>query len=194
VTRPVPGTIMKAMIRVAVFVGVSAAFVLLTRRPFLAPRSHGFYRFFAFELLSGLVLLNVPYWFHEPFSVPQLASWVLLMVSAGLATEAFRLLLKVGKPAPGVGRDTDLWFEKTTMLVTTGIYRWIRHPMYASLIALGWGAFFKHPGWLGFGLAVGASSFLLATSVAEEQENLARFGAAYSSYLKVTKRFVPYVW
>lgn len=180
--------------RVAIFVAVSAALGLLTRRSFLVPRSHGFFRFFAFELLLGLVLMNAPYWFRDPFSFPQLVSWVLLIASAGLAIEAFRLFFTIGKPAPGVGPDTDLWFEKTTTLVTIRIYRLIRHPMYASLIGLGWGAFLKHPGWLGFGLAMGASGFLVATSVAEEQENLARFGAAYSTYLKVTKRFVPYLF
>ncbi len=182
------------MLRVAIFVAVSAAIGLLTRRSLFVPRSHGFYRFFAFELLLVLVLLNAPDWFRDPFSTFQLASWALLIASAGLAFEAFRLFLKVGKPEQGAGPDTDVWFEKTTTLVTTGIYRLIRHPMYASLMGLGWGAFLKHPGWLASGLALGASGFLIAASVAEERENLARFGVAYSAYLKVTKRFVPYVF
>lgn len=182
------------MVRVAIFIAASAAFALLTRRSLLVPRSHGFYRFFAFELLLALALLNVPNWFRDPFSTPQLASWAVLIASTGLAIEAFRLFLKVGKPARGVGHDTNVWFENTTTLVTIGIYRLIRHLMYASLMGLGWGSFLKHPGWLGFGLALGASGFLVATSVAEERENLARFGVPYSAYLKITKRFVPYVF
>jgi protein-S-isoprenylcysteine O-methyltransferase Ste14 len=182
-----------AMVRVAIFSAVSFAFGLLTRRSLLVPHSHGFYRFFAFELLVGLMLLNAPDWFRDPFSTPQLASWVLLIASTGLTIESFRLFLKVGKPARGVGHETNVWVENTTTLVTIGIYRWIRHPMYASLIGLGWGVFLKHPGWLGFGLALGTTGCLVATSVAEERENLTRFGAAYSSYLKNTKRFVPYV-
>ena len=104
-----PEAIIKAtMVRVAIFVAVSAAFGLLTPRSFSVPRSHGFYRFFAFELLSGLVLLNAPYWFRDPFSVPQLGSWVLLIASTGLAIEAFRLFFKVGKPAHGAGDETNL--------------------------------------------------------------------------------------
>ncbi len=182
------------MVRVAIFIAVSAAFGLLTRRSLLVPRCHGFYRFFAFELLVALVLLNAPDWFRDPFSAHQLASWVLLISSTGLALEAFLQFLKVGKPEHGVGADTDVWFENTTTLVATGIYRLIRHPMYASLIGLGWGAFLKHPGWLGTGLALGTSVFLVATPVAEERENLARFGAAYSTYLKTTKRFIPYMF
>ena len=182
------------MVRVAIFVAASAAFALLTWRSLLVPRSHGFYRFFALELLFALILLNAPNWFRDPFSTTQLASWVVLIASTGLAIEAFRLFWNVGKPVCGAGHDTDVWFERTTTLVAVGIYRWIRHPMYASLMGVGWGSFLKRPDPLGFALALGVSGFLVATSVAEERENIARFGGAYSAYMKVTKRFVPYVF
>ena len=167
------------MVRVAIFIAASTALALLSRRSLPAPRCHGFYRFFAFELLLTLVLLNAPNWFRDPFSTSQLASWALLIVSTGLAIVAFRLFFKVGKPAHGASDETNLWFENTTTLIATGVYRRIRHPMYASLMGLGWGAFLKHPGWLGFGLALGASGFLVATSVTEERENVVRFGVPY---------------
>jgi len=182
------------MLRVAIFVAVSATLALWTRRSLLVPRSHGFYRFFAFELLLVLVLLNAPGWFREPLSMHQLASWAVLGASTGLAMEAFRLILKVGRPATGAAPGTNVWFENTTTLVGVGIYRFIRHPMYASLMGLGWGAFLKHPGGLGLALALAASGCLVATSVAEERENLARFGPAYLAYMKTTRRFVPYLF
>ena len=34
-------------------------------------------------------------------------------------------------------------FEKTTRLIDTGVYRHIRHPLYASLIYLTWGNLFQ---------------------------------------------------
>ena len=43
-------------------------------------------------------------------------------------------------------------------------------------------------------LTVGASGFLLATAMAEERENLLRFGTAYADYIKRTRRFVPFVF
>jgi protein-S-isoprenylcysteine O-methyltransferase Ste14 len=158
-------------------------------------RSHGFYRFFAFELLSALVLLNVPVWFRDPLSVRQLVSWFLGAVSIGLAIEGFRLLRVIGRPAPMAARSTNLSFENTTTLVTVGAYRLIRHPLYASLLALAWCAYLKDP-WAitGVVLAAGASGFLIATAVAEERENLARFGAPYAAYMKRTRRFVPFVF
>ena len=178
--------------RIAIFFAASAAIVRLSWRSLRDPRSHGFYRFFAFELLSALILLNVPMWFRDPLSARQLVSWFLGAISIGLAIEGFRLLRVIGRPAPTAARSTNLPFENTTMLVTVGAYRLIRHPMYASLLALVWCAYLKNPFAIGgIVLALCASGFLIATAVTEERENLATFGAAYADYMKHTRRFVP---
>ena len=179
----------------AIFLVASAAIVLLSWRPLRDLRSHGFYRFFAFELLAALILVNVPMWFRDPLSARQLVSWLLGAVSIGLAIEGFRLLHAIGKPAPVAARSTNLAFENTTTLVTVGAYRWIRHPLYASLLAMAWCAYLKDPFAIGgIALALGASGFLVATAVAEERENLASFGAAYAAYMKRTRRFVPFLF
>jgi len=184
----------ETLIRVAIFSAASAAIVLLSWRSRGNLRSHGFYRFFAFEFLSALVLLNVPMWFRDPLSGRQLVSWFLGAVSIGLAIEGFRLLRVIGRPAPTAARSNNLSFENTTTLVTVGAYRWIRHPLYASLLALVWCAYLKNPFAIGgIVLALCASGFLIATAVAEERENLASFGAAYASYMKQTRRFVPFL-
>ena len=183
------------IVRVAVFLLASGAIIRLSWRPLKDRRSHGFYRFFAFELLSGLVLLNVPVWFHDPLSARQLVSWALGAASIGLAIEGFRLLRLVGRPSPASSQGTNLDFENTTTLVTTGVYGFIRHPMYASLLALVWCAQLKNPLAISsVVLAVSASGFLIATSVAEERENLVRFGAAYAAYRERTRRFVPFMF
>ena len=109
--------------------------------------------------------------------------------------EGFRLLRVLGRPARTAARSANLSFENTTTLVTVGAYRWIRHPLYASLLALVWCAYLKDPLAIGgIVLAVGASGFLTATAVAEERENLASFGAPYAAYMKRTRRFVPFVF
>jgi protein-S-isoprenylcysteine O-methyltransferase Ste14 len=182
-------------IRVGIFFAASAAIIQLSWRSLRDLRSHGFYRFFAFELLSALILLNVPMWFRNPLSARQLVSWFLGAASIGLAIEGFRLLRLIGRPVRTAARSTNLPFENTTTLVTVGAYRFIRHPLYTSLLALVWCAYLKNPLAIGgIVLALGASGFLIATSVAEERENLVSFGAGYAAYLKRTRRFVPFLF
>src|ERR1035437_5108997 len=183
------------MLRAILFVAASAALLPLSWRSLRDLRTHGFYRFFAFELLLALILKNAPLWFRDPLSPRQLAAWLLGAVSIGLAIEGFRLLRVIGRPAQTAAKSANLPFENTTTLVTVGAYRWIRHPLYASLLVLAWGAWLKDP--LGAGsvaLTMGATAFLLATAIAEERENLKRFGAAYADYCKRTRRFIPFLF
>ena len=77
--------------------------------------------------------------------------------------------------------------------MTTGIYGYIRHPMYSSLLLLAWGIFFKAPSWPGIVLAAMATGSLVATAKAEERENVRFFGPSYESYMKRTKMFIPFV-
>jgi len=183
------------MWRGGIFLAASVVFTWLSWRSLSDWRAHGFYRFFAFELLSALILRNVPIWFRDPLSARQLVSWFLGAASIGLAIEGFRLLRLIGRPRPSAARGTNLAFENTTALVAVGAYRYIRHPLYASLLALVWAACLKDPSAIaGMALALGASGFLIATSIAEERENLARFGASYADYMKRTRRFVPFLF
>ena len=183
------------MLRVALFFAASAAILPLSWRSLRDLRTHGFYRFFAFELLLALILLNAPMWFRNPLSARQLTAWFLGAASIGLAIEGFRLLRVIGRPRPTAAQSANLPFENTTTLVKVGAYRWIRHPLYASLLALAWSAYLKDSlGGGSIGLTLGASGFLVATAIAEERENLKRFGAAYSDYMKSTRRFIPFLF
>lgn len=177
-----------------VFLGFSIGIVLLSWRSFRDRRSHGFYRFFAFEAILALILLNIEFWFRQPFSARQILSWLLLLLSLFLAVHGFTLLRRIGKPNAAIQDPRRLNIEKTTQLVKVGAYRYIRHPLYASLLCLAWGVFLKHPALLGAGLGVIATLALYATARAEEAENLAQFGAEYTEYIKQTKMFIPYVF
>jgi protein-S-isoprenylcysteine O-methyltransferase Ste14 len=77
--------------------------------------------------------------------------------------------------------------------VTTGIYHYIRHPLYSSLLFLTWGIFFKAPAGLGLLLAMAATGCLVATARADEAECLRFFGPVYQAYMKQSKMFVPFV-
>ena len=63
------------MLRVILFFAASAAILPLSWRSLKDLRTHGFYRFFAFELLLGLILLNAPSVVARPVLVRQLVSY-----------------------------------------------------------------------------------------------------------------------
>ncbi|MBN1253651.1 MAG: isoprenylcysteine carboxylmethyltransferase family protein [Deltaproteobacteria bacterium] len=173
------------MIRLIIFFGIPIGFFAWSW-PFLRnPRSHGFFRFFAFESIVALILLNVGQWFQNPLAAHQIVSWVLLGVSLVMAIVGFYLLSKVGKPK-------DYNIEDTTALVKVGAYRYIRHPLYSSIFFMGWGVFFKDPSILGIILVVATSTFITATAKIEEMENLRKFGTEYADYMKGTKMFIPF--
>lgn len=174
------------MYGLVLFVLGSLGALYLARVSARAGFRHGLARFFAFEAILGLTALNLRFWFDDPFSTRQLASWGLLVLSALLAVHSFHLL---GRSGEAQGE-----FEQTTVLVTSGAYRYIRHPMYASLLYFSLGAFFKHITLLTFGLVLAAFVFLYVTARVEEGENLERFGEAYGKYMRGTKMFVPYLF
>jgi protein-S-isoprenylcysteine O-methyltransferase Ste14 len=180
-------------VALALFVGLSLPLVAVSWRSLRRPRSHGFPRFFAFEAIVALVILNAGVWFADALAPRQLLSWLLLAASALLAIHGFVVLRTAGRPARRGAADATLAFENTSVLVTRGAYRWIRHPLYASLLLLAWGAALKRVGPASIGLAVAASLCLVATAKADERECLGRFGDAYRAYMARTRMFVPYL-
>jgi protein-S-isoprenylcysteine O-methyltransferase Ste14 len=172
----------------------TVALVLLSRRCLFQPRTHGFYRFFAFESILLLLAINIQYWFADPLSGLQIASWILLFFSAFLAAHAFWLFHSVGQPSRSPAAGPDLPFEQTTRLVTIGAYRYIRHPMYASLLCLAWGIFLKHVTLSTTILVILASLALYVTARVEENENIKHFGQSYLQFIEKTKRFIPFLW
>jgi protein-S-isoprenylcysteine O-methyltransferase Ste14 len=157
-------------------------------------QSHGVPRLFAFEGILVLVLLNWRSWFSSPWSPVHLVSWLLLLASIVLVVNGFLLLRRLGQATPPPADSHLHGFEHTSALVVTGAYRFIRHPLYASLLYLAWGAALKTASLPSLGLAVVTSFFLWATGRREERENIGRFGDAYREYMRGTRRFIPWIW
>jgi len=78
-------------------------------------------------------------------------------------------------------------------LVTTGPYRWIRHPMYAALLVAGAGlaAGYASP-WRWVALA--ALAAVLAAKARREERGMAAAHPGYAAYAARTKRIVPWIW
>ncbi len=172
---------------IMVFFLATLAFAYYTwRYAILTPRRQGPYRFVAFEGITAVVLLNWREWFVDPFGPVQIVSFTALAISAYLALASYAMLKIIGKP--------EGHFEYTTELVTTNLYRYIRHPMYGSLLFFAIGAWLKQPLYwpaaLIFAVVVVA---LFMTTRAEEEDMKQAFGQRYVDYMKTTARFIPFV-
>jgi protein-S-isoprenylcysteine O-methyltransferase Ste14 len=181
------------LIRLSLFALGSVVSLVVSWRALFNIRSHGFFRFVAWEAILGLIALNLPWWFDEPLAIRQLFSWTLLVLTLivlwpGVA-QLQRSRTATDRP------DSDLYeLERTGQLITTGIYRYVRHPIYSSLLYLAGGAFLKHISWPTAVVLVVAVASLIATAVAEERECVRYFGAEYRTYMKQTRRFIPFIF
>jgi protein-S-isoprenylcysteine O-methyltransferase Ste14 len=158
------------------------------------PASHGFYRFFAFELLLLLIIIVAPDWFADPLSPYQQISWFVLIISLMLIVHSTTLLIVVGLPRGSRPGSPNLPFENTTRMVIAGIFHFIRHPMYTSVILLNLGVFLKSPSRVTAGIGFMATVFLYLAARVEEKGNVAYFGSEYLNYMKKTKMFIPFLF
>lgn len=148
-------------------------------------RYHGIARFFAFESVLILVLLNLKVWFLTPFSILQILSWVLLIFSAYIAIAGYLTLKRKGEP--------DSNFENTSMLVKSGLYGYIRHPLYLSIFLLGTGVMLKHVDPIRLTLGAINLIAIYITARIEEREMIEKFGDEYRAYMKESKMFIPFL-
>jgi protein-S-isoprenylcysteine O-methyltransferase Ste14 len=91
--------------------------------------------------------------------------------------------------------SVTLELRENHRLVTEGVYRHVRHPMYAALFLYSIGQALVVPNWV-----VGPSYFvtfgiLFALRIgAEERMMLETFGDEYAAYIARTKLLVPGIW
>ena len=159
----------------------------------MKPKSHGFYRFFAWIDIVALIVINSEMWFDNPLALKQIISWTLLAIAIFMVIEGVALLQGIGRPDKNRLDDSLLGMEKTTRLVVVGLYKYVRHPLYSSLLFLAWGVFFKSI-TVYTAILVGLATLgLVLTARIEERENRAYFGSAYQEYMKKTRMFIPYI-
>jgi protein-S-isoprenylcysteine O-methyltransferase Ste14 len=167
--------------------------VIISKKSLRSFKYHGFYRFFVFEFTLVLILLNIPNWFDYPFSLQQIVSWILLIYSGLLLIQSIYFFQKYGGLKQERGNTANLEFENTTSLIQEGIYKYIRHPMYGSLLFLDVGAMLKDISALTISLTAAAIIFVVLTAKIEERENIKFFGSDYEYYMKRTKMFIPHI-
>jgi protein-S-isoprenylcysteine O-methyltransferase Ste14 len=122
-----------------------------------------------------------------------LQPWRLLAGATGIALGL--LLFRRAHADLGTNWSITLEIRQGHRLVTGGVYRHVRHPMYSSLLLYGIGQWLALPNHV-----AGPSYFvpiLLLTAhriTSEERMMRERFGEQYAAYAGTTKRLLPGVW
>lgn len=175
------------------FLAGSAPLVWLCRRQLINPSCHGFYRFFAFECLLALALINLRPTELALLTPLGIASGACMLCSLAAVLTGLKQLHAAGT-AERTDAPENFAFENTQVLVTGGIYRFVRHPMYSSLLLLGAGLFLQKPSAIAALLGLMAWGFVWLTARTEEKENLAFFGEPYQQYRHQSKMLVPFMF
>jgi len=95
----------------------------------------------------------------------------------------------------GTNWSITLEVREKHQLVTHGIYRWVRHPMYLALLIYSAGQALVVPNWLvapSYGVAM---ALLIALRMGREERMMReQFGKDYEAYQATTKRLIPGIW
>lgn len=135
-------------------------------------------------LLAYLIEPSWVAWSSVP--LPTWARWVgvaLAIPTAGLLIWTFRSLGKNITDTVVTRRDHKL--------VTTGPYRWIRHPFYVSFVLAVITGSLVAANWFFFACGVAAFVMLAIRMRIEEAKLIERFGDDYRQYMKKTGAFFP---
>lgn len=185
--------IIKNLERLIFFGLLSIPVIVISWRTLFNVKSHGFYRFFSWECIIWLFVTNYTFWFYNPFGVKQIFSWIFLLLSGYLIIAGVILMKKMGKPGENREEKTLYKLEKTSILIDIGIFKYIRHPLYSSLLFFTWGILLKNVTVSLLFVALLSTAFLYLTAIFEEKECIKCFGKKYSEYMKRSKRFIPFI-
>ncbi len=141
------------------------------------------YVWFAFQSVVFVAMLAAPVVQRQ--RVPWIVRLLGVMLISGGGSVA-------GAGYKALGRSHSPWSTPVAggRLITTGIYRWVRHPIYVGWCIAAVGVALLTGSTLGLGVAAVLGAFYDLRSRAEERLLAERY-AAYAAYVRSSSRFVP---
>ena len=138
-------------------------------------------------LIMPLVYLFTPWLDFANYALPQWCGWIGTVVFAGA-------ILMLWRSHADLGRNWSATLRITGQhsLVTSGVYHYIRHPMYTAhlLWAIAQGLLLSN--WLaGWGFLVLSVPLYIVRIPKEEQMMIEHFGEQYCQYICRTGRLIP---
>jgi protein-S-isoprenylcysteine O-methyltransferase Ste14 len=127
----------------------------------------------------------VPQWFFGPLHIVHREAWIVMAIGLGLAFWcAFEFAWR--------GRGTPAPFDPPRRLVVSGLYRFVRNPMY-----LGFGILLIGEAWLTgriefiYEMLIALAAVSVFVMVYEEPVLRSKFGDDYIEYCRNVRRWIP---
>jgi protein-S-isoprenylcysteine O-methyltransferase Ste14 len=140
-----------------------------------------------FLIPAAYVLTGVPASLNREF-IPAVA-WLGLLPLSGALWLFRRSHVDLGR-----NWSVTLKVREQHVLVKSGVYRLVRHPMYLSFLLLGLAQMLLLPNWLAGACGlIGAGLFFAFRMLREERMMLESFGDEYRSYMAGTQRIIPWI-
>jgi protein-S-isoprenylcysteine O-methyltransferase Ste14 len=116
--------------------------------------------------------------------------------AAGLIVMWLGLAIRVWAIASlGRGFRTTVEVDPGQAVVSTGPYRWVRHPSYSGLLLIATGCGLAAGNWLALAICVTLPLPALLRRIDVEEAELTRvLGDRYRAYKTQTKRLIPGLW
>jgi protein-S-isoprenylcysteine O-methyltransferase Ste14 len=144
---------------------------------------------------TGLGLLPLLY---IAFDLPQFADYAFQPAQAWLGlfvAMASLAMFRFTHRALGRNWSISLEIREPHMLVTQGVYRHVRHPMYTAFWLWAVAQALLLPNWIaGFAGLVGFGILFFGRVAREERLMLEKFGDDYRTYMSRTSRLIPGVY
>lgn len=88
----------------------------------------------------------------------------------------------------------EVTIQKDHQLITSGLYRYVRHPRYLGGIILGIGLSLIFRSWIGLALSISFIGLILLRIRDEEALMYKEFGQEWEEYCKQSWRLVPFLY
>jgi protein-S-isoprenylcysteine O-methyltransferase Ste14 len=122
-------------------------------------------------------------------SLSRLLGLSLILFLVGLAIRIYAILT--------LGRffTSAVTIQDQHRIVTTGLYRWARHPSYSGLLLAFLGIAFSYGNWLSLAsLLLPVTAAVLYRIRVEEAAMKEKFGQEYDDYCRRTRRLIPGIY
>jgi protein-S-isoprenylcysteine O-methyltransferase Ste14 len=149
-------------------------------------------------LLSNFLGLGVIPFVYAFSGFPRFADYTfhpwMGWVGAAIMAASLLLFYQVHKEL-GRNWSDSLQVRETHSLVTHGLYRYVRHPMYSAFFMWGLAQLFLLPNWIAGPAGLIGFAILFGFRVNHEERMMVEaFGDQYRDYMRRTARIVPWLY